>query len=159
MRIAPISVDADRQGVWDRRFLRLAKEISTWSKDPSTRVGAIAVRGRDIIATGYNGFPARLKDSTDLLNDRDQKIPRTVHAEQNVVSIAARKGSPLEGASIYVYPWHPCPECAKLLIQSGFSEVIHAKTDVPERWSGAFALANAMFAEAGVVVKEIKLES
>ena len=70
----------------------------------------------------------------------------------------ARKGSPLEGASIYVYPWHPCPECAKLLIQSGFSEVIHAKTDVPERWSGAFALANAMFAEAGVVVKEIKME-
>jgi dCMP deaminase len=148
----------DRQGIWDRRFLRLAKEIATWSKDPSTQVGAIAVKDRHILATGYNGFPSKLADSSALLNDRESKIPRTVHAEQNIVAFAAKKGAPLEGASIYVYPWHPCPECAKLLIQAGFTEVIHAKTEVPERWSGAFAIANAMFAEAGIAVKEIELE-
>lgn len=159
MFIAPAYTDKDedRQVVWDRRFLRLAREIASWSKDPSTQVGALAVIDRRIIATGYNGFPSRLQDDATKLAAREEKLPRTVHAEQNVIAFAAKSGTPLLGASIYVYPWHPCPDCAKLLIQAGFSEIIHAKTDAPERWLGAFALANAMFAEAGVIVKELEI--
>ena len=60
---------------WDYRFIKLAKEISFWSKDPSTKVGAIAVTNRRIIATGYNGFPKDIDDSDKRLNDREIKLP------------------------------------------------------------------------------------
>jgi len=96
---------------WDRRFLDLAKHISTWSKDPSTQVGAVAVRDRRILATGYNGFPRGIEDSFERLADRQQKLLRTVHAEANVVAQASLHGVSLEGASIYIWPFLPCSSC------------------------------------------------
>ena len=58
---------------WDKRFIRVAKEVSTWSKDPSKKIGCIAVKDRRIISTGFNGFPAGIADLPDRLNDRDLK--------------------------------------------------------------------------------------
>ena len=70
---------------WDIRFVRIAKEVAEWSKDPSTQVGAIAVKNRKIIATGYNGFPKGIEDIRTRLHDRELKLKFTVHAEKNMI--------------------------------------------------------------------------
>src|SRR5210317_1151786 len=101
---------------WDLRFLELAKHISHWSKDPSTQVGAVAVRNRRILATGYNGFPRGVADLPGRLENRNEKYLRTVHAEANAVAQAARNAISLEGSDIYVWPFLPCSSCCTLLI-------------------------------------------
>lgn len=142
---------------WDRRFLALAEHIAGWSKDPSSKVGAVAVRDRRLLATGFNGFPVGIADDARL-DEREAKYPRIVHAEQNVVAWAAREGVGLLGASLYVHPYHPCPDCAKLLVQAGISEIVHTSMDVPERWRHPFEIANQIFAEAGIDVRPITPE-
>ena len=74
---------------WDGRFLDIAREISTWSKDPSRKIGAIAVRDRKILATGYNGFPKGIEDTPCRLNIREIKYQYVVHAEMNCIYNAA----------------------------------------------------------------------
>ena len=69
---------------WDSRFLKLAREVSKWSKDPSTQVGAIAVKDRQILATGYNGFPKGIEDKEQTLNNRESKLRLKVHGEMNM---------------------------------------------------------------------------
>src|ERR1700757_3495299 len=106
---------------WDKRYLSIAKEVSTWSKDPSTQVGAvIADRFGRIVAVGYNGFPKKIEDDARL-NKRSMKYKITVHAEANVALIAgekARKGT------IYVYGAPVCADCAGILIQAGIKRVV-----------------------------------
>ena len=77
---------------WDGRFLDIAREISTWSKDPSRKIGAIAVRDRKILATGYNGFPKGIEDTPTRLNIREVKYQYVVHAEMNCIYNAAENG-------------------------------------------------------------------
>ena len=70
---------------WDKRFLDLAKHISDWSKDPSTKVGCIVVgEDREIRSTGFNGFPRGIEDKQERLEDREQKYPMICHAEENL---------------------------------------------------------------------------
>lgn len=140
---------------WDRRFLRIAAEVAQWSKDPSSQVGAVAVRDLRVLGTGYNGFPRGVADDARLM-DRKAKYPRIVHAEANVISWAARQGVSLAGAILYVYPLHPCPECAKLIVQSGIKEVVfEAMGETPDRWRDAFGIAADLLDEAGVSVREV----
>ena len=80
---------------WDKRFLEMAKVVSTWSKDPSTKVGTVAVRNRTVIAQGYNGFPRGIKDD-DRYNDREIKYKFIVHSEMNAIYNAAQNGVSLE---------------------------------------------------------------
>ena len=70
---------------WDIRFVRIAREVSCWSKDPSTQVGSIAVKNRKIIATGYNGFPKTINDDSGRLGDRERKLKLMVHGEMNMI--------------------------------------------------------------------------
>ena len=78
---------------WDKRFLHLAKHISEWSKDPSTKVGCIVVgEDREIRSTGFNGFPRGIEDKQERLEDREQKYPMICHAEENAIMHAARIG-------------------------------------------------------------------
>ena len=89
---------------WDTRFMKLAREISTWSKDPSSKIGAVIVNDeRRILATGYNGFPKGIEDTEERLNDRDQKYPLIVHAEMNALMNALYSGVSVKDATIYVY--------------------------------------------------------
>lgn len=140
---------------WDRRFLALAREVAGWSKDPSTKVGAVAVRDRRVLATGYNGFPVRMCDDARL-DDRAAKLARIVHAEQNVIAWAAREGVSLAGATLYVTPLHPCPDCAKMIVQAGFDRVVYDAGDVPERWADLFRVAGETLSECGVAVYPIE---
>lgn len=135
---------------WVARFSDLAKEVSTWSKDPSSCVGAVIVRpDRTVASVGFNGFPRGVEDSSFLIENRDAKLLRTIHAELNAI-LAAKE--PLVGYSIFVWPFQPCAQCAAAIIQSGIKEVYCPYNDhmAQERWSESFKAALQMFDEAGV---------
>ncbi|MDP7658840.1 MAG: dCMP deaminase family protein [Candidatus Thalassarchaeaceae archaeon] len=139
---------------WDGRFLNLAKHISEWSKDPSTKVGCVVVGiDREIRSTGFNGFPRGIEDSMDRLEDREQKYPLICHAEENAIMHAARIGISLKDCSAYV-TWPPCSRCARSLIQAGVNEVVYpSDSEIPERWKDDFEIAIGMMEEAGVKVR------
>ena len=98
---------------WDERFFALADMVGSWSKDPSTKVGAVIIRpDRTIASVGYNGFPRGVYDGPEIYEDRPRKLLRTVHAEANAI-LSARE--PLHGYTLYVTPLHPCANCSGLI--------------------------------------------
>jgi dCMP deaminase len=132
---------------WDYRFLDLAELISSWSKDPSTKVGSVITKNNRVISLGYNGFPCQIDDDQRLQN-REEKYKIIIHAEQNAMLFA--KGD-LEGCTIYTYPFMPCSTCASIIIQSGIKRVVSYK-NVPARWKENFDLSLKIFLESGVEV-------
>ena len=139
-------------GKWQARFIKLAEEIATWSKDPSSRVGAVIVRpDRTICSVGFNGFPRGVEDSQDAIANRDAKLLRTIHAELNAI-LSAKE--PLTGYSLFVWPFQPCAQCAAAIIQAGIADVYCPFNDhlTHERWSESFKAALQMFDEAQVRV-------
>ena len=144
---------ADRQKKWDIRFLALACVISTWSKDPSTKVGAIIARPDMTIASvGYNGFPKSMKDDDYLYADRDVKLSRIIHAEMNAILHAKE---PLHGYTLYTWPIMSCDRCAVQVIQSGINRVVAPVPTVAlsKRWKTHLLNSEKYFAEASVRVK------
>ena len=141
---------------WDIRFLELAKHISGWSKDPSTKVGCVVVgEDREIRSTGFNGFPRGISDDNERLTDRSKKYPLICHAEENAIMHAARIGISLKGSTAFV-TWPPCSRCARSLIQAGVQEIVYPVTDgIPERWMEDFTISNGMLLEAGIVVRTV----
>jgi dCMP deaminase len=137
---------------WGDRYLSLAKEISTWSKDPSRKIGAVAVGEKgQILAQGYNGFPRGILDSVDRYNDRSTKYKYVVHAEMNVIYNATFNGVSLDGARLFVYGLPVCSECAKGIIQVGIQSVtVYTDDVVPEIWSDSWNTTHEMFKEAGI---------
>lgn len=138
---------------WDTRFMRLAREVSTWSKDPSSKIGAVIVNDRRrILATGYNGFPEGIDDSEERLNNREEKYPRIIHAEMNVLLNALKNGVSVEGATLYVYGLPVCPDCTKSIIQAGIRRIVMSPdpyvviTPWTEKWD---KLSKVMFSEVG----------
>jgi dCMP deaminase len=128
----------------------LATLVATWSKDPSTGVGAVIVDTKNrVVSLGFNGFPRCVVDSDEMLFDRDEKLRRTIHAEENALLFASR---PVEGCTIYVtHP--PCARCAAKIVQAGIARVV---AQIPDelfsgRWEDDMRSASAMFAEAGVM--------
>jgi dCMP deaminase len=109
---------------WDIRFIRIAREVASWSKDPSTQVGSIAVKNRKIIATGYNGFPKTINDDLDRLRNRETKLKFTVHGEMNMIYNAVEHGVKLKDSTVYVWGLPVCQECWKGLVQTGVSRVV-----------------------------------
>jgi dCMP deaminase len=132
---------------WDLRFLDLAKFVSNWSKDPSTKVGAVIVDAdKRVISMGYNGFPVGINDDDYRLNHRETKYKIILHAESNALLFA---NTNLVGNTLYTYPFMPCPRCAGLIIQAGISKVV-SYNNMPDRWSEDFDLSKELFQEAGV---------
>lgn len=145
---------------WHARFLSLAFFISGWSKDPSTKVGAVIVRPetRTIVSTGYNGLPRGVADTAARLQDREYKMMSTVHAEVNAIMHAARAGMVIEGCVLYC-TWPPCNHCAPIIIQSGIKHVIIPRDVViPDRWRPSFEHAERDMVEAGIVVRRMHPE-
>lgn len=143
---------------WDQRFLSLAKSISKWSLDPSTKVGAVVVKNRQILATGYNGFPRGIADSVERLTDRNQKLLRTVHAEANIVAQAANHGTSLNNSTIYIWPFLPCSSCCALLIQAGVTRIVTPREEIPARWKESFEASLEMLTEAGLWLDQVDLD-
>lgn len=137
---------------WDERFLGLARLIATWSKDPSTKVGAVVVRPNNTIcSTGYNGFPRGLSDADYIYADRELKYARTVHAETNAILTAPER---LDGYWLYC-TLMPCGNCMLGVIQSGITRVICPlpPVELEERWG--FRKTRDLAREAGVVLVEV----
>jgi dCMP deaminase len=135
---------------WDIRFLELAKGIAGWSKDPSRKIGAIAVDDRSVVAQGYNGFPRGIEDYAERYEDRDLKYKLVVHAEMNVIYNATYNGVSLDGATLYVWGLPVCSECAKGVIQTGIRRVVMPKQDIPDHWTESWKLTQTMFEEANI---------
>ena len=123
---------------WHRRFLKLAKGIASWSKDPNKRVGCILVdENNRLISTGFNGPPRGF----DTFSQED-KLKVTIHAEINALLDASRP--PI---TCYIYPEFPCSHCAAALAQSGIQRVVSC--GVPsEKWR--FDLTTRIFEEAKI---------
>lgn len=136
---------------WDERFIELAKMVGSWSKDPSTQVGAVIVDEKNrIVSVGYNGFPQKISDN-ERLKDRQTKYNVIVHAEANSILFANRD---LSGCTIYTYPFQPCSSCSGLIIQSGIKRVVTVKCD-NDRWRKDFITAETMLVEAGVNISYV----
>lgn len=135
---------------WHQRFMLLARQVATWSKDPSTKVGCVLAKKKKVLSVGYNGFPKNISDDLNILIDRDKKYEITVHAEVNAVTTAALHGVVTEGSSAYV-TFNPCSRCASVLINAGIDAIyVDGGSTVPERWLENFILASRILAEAGV---------
>ena len=135
---------------WDDRFIELANFIASWSKDPSTQVGAVIANSntKRVISMGYNGFPAGVEDSAERLGTREIKYEMVVHAESNALLFA---GPAAEGCTLYVTPLPPCARCAVLIIQAGISRVVCPTPDKSkEPWRTQSQISETMFGEAGV---------
>jgi len=139
---------------WIRRFLDLAEYISKWSKDPSTKVGAVIVdRNRRIVSTGYNGFARDVQDLKERLDDRETKYKIVLHAEENAIMYAKQN---LENCSLFVSKMPPCSHCASLIIQSGIKNVYVYDDVFPERWMQHIDMTTQMFHESGVTLTFVK---
>lgn len=137
---------------WDRRFLSLAETIAQWSKDPSTKVGAVITDEKKVVSLGYNGFPAGVIDCESRLQDRELKLRMTVHAEANAILTSKVD---LVGTTIYCSK-PPCASCCGLIIQAGIERVVY--TPSPDlnfnlRWEKEMVAAREMFDEAGVDIE------
>lgn len=139
----------DNQEKWDLRFLEMARLVASWSKDPSTCVGAVLVRpDRTVASVGYNGFPRGVSDSPELYENREEKYARVIHAEENAILNAKE---PTRGYTLYVST-EPCDGCTARTIQSGVGRVVAyaASEELKTRWQKSFDRCQNMRDEAGI---------
>lgn len=137
---------------WRNRFLEMAAVVGGWSKDDSTKVGAVVTDSRNrVISLGFNGFPHGVCDDAV---PRDEKLRRTVHAEVNAILTAGRD---LEGCTIYVTA-PPCAQCTAKLIQAGIKTVVcfEGRADFVARWAEDLASSEQMLREAGVTLSKVE---
>jgi dCMP deaminase len=138
---------------WAQRFFQMAELVGSWSKDPSTRVGAVITQGNRVVSLGFNGYPHGVSDRADT-DDREMKYAKTIHAEENAILFAKRD---LANCEIWVTHF-PCPNCAAKIIQTGIT-VVHcpAQTeDFLSRWGEKITISESMFTEAGIQVHWVK---
>lgn len=142
-----VQLHEEKQQKWDRRFLKLAQEVATWSKDPSTKVGSVIVNHRRIVSLGFNGFPHGVEDTEERLNNRDEKLARTMHAELNAILNA--RGS-VTGMTLYC-TFFPCSNCGLAIIAAGIHRVVAPLEGMDNpRWKESFERTRDLFQEAGV---------
>jgi dCMP deaminase len=147
---------------WHTRFIQMAELVASWSKDTSTKVGAVLVdpETRTVLATGYNGFPRGVMDFPSRMEKRPEKYQWTEHAERNAIYNAARSGHATEGAVLYLN-WSPCPctDCARAVIQAGITAVVGPKRPFAgkgEQWAQDLQIAEQMLFEAGIIMTTVE---
>jgi len=149
----------ENQLKWDRRFLKLAYEVATWSKDNSTQVGAYIIGPhRKPKSHGYNGLPRSINDNVPERHVRPAKYLWYEHAERNAIY---NSDSNLDGCTIYV-THHPCADCARAIIQEQMTRVVIDKTNglagkTAMRFPDNYNASIEMLTEAGIEVVEITL--
>ncbi len=139
---------------WASRILGLAKNISKWSKDDSTQVGAVITTSTGKpISWGFNGMPMGVNDEVPERMERPLKYKWMCHAERNAIDLASQ--SDLSNCVMFV-TFSPCSNCAQSIIQKGIKTIVvdseFTADKMPERWQEDMAIAAEMFAEAGVVI-------
>lgn len=143
---------------WQKRFLDLAKQVSTWSKDPSTQTGAVIVRpDLSVVSIGYNGFPRAMEDKSIWLDNREEKYSRIIHCEMNAL-IQAK--TDVTGCTLYTYPFLSCDRCFVHLVQAGIDVFIAplCPPDKAERWEPAFKKVRGYAEDMGIIIHEVPYE-
>ncbi|MGQ9597996.1 MAG: deoxycytidylate deaminase [Anaerolineae bacterium] len=134
---------------WDDYFMQIAFEVARRSTCPRAAVGAVIVRDKRILTTGYNGAPTGLPHCTEvgclMVNNH---CVRTLHAEQNAIIQGALHGVDISGSTLYV-THQPCLTCAKMIINAGIRRVVYAGNYPDE-------LARTFLEEAGVELQQYK---
>lgn len=122
---------------WDQYFMTITRQVAERSTCLRAKVGAVIVRDKNILATGYNGAPAGMPHCTDVgcliyesktpNGDTEQNCFRTIHAEMNAIAQAAKNGSVIKEASIYI-THTPCIHCLKVLVNTGIKNIFFEKS-------------------------------
>ena len=145
---------------WDARFMELADTISGWAScyKADRKIGAVIVRNKRIVTTGYNGAPAGIKTCVERGECLRQKLGiasgtraelcYAVHAEQNAIIQAARLGSSIDGATLYC-THQPCVLCAKMIVNAGIRRVVY-REGYPDDF------AREMLSEGGVALERFE---
>lgn len=143
---------------WDKKFMGLANYIATWSKDPSTKVGAVIVNSdKRVVSLGYNGFPQGVDDSVVGRYERPLKYRWTVHAEENAIVSSGRVGASVKGATMYCN-YKPCEHCSKLIIQAGIRRVVYQHEKVnSQKGVEEKTITETLFKEANVEIIRLSL--
>ena len=141
---------------WHKRFLDLSFHVAQWSKDPSTKVGAVIVDSeRRVVSIGYNGLPRGVADDDGILNNKNIKLQMIKHAEENAILNSLLRPT---SCTLYV-THHPCSSCAGSIVQSGISHVVYptviGDSAYKERWRESISLAQRIFMEANIKVTEV----
>jgi dCMP deaminase len=145
---------------WYEYFISMANLVKQKSKDPSTQVGVVVVgRDREIISTGFNGFPRGVNDDFEERWERPEKYEWVSHAEENAVLQAARLGISLQGATmVFDFEPFPCARCANAIIQSGIKYLVgvnkkfEGKGNNNSGWGKSCEIAVQKLIEAGVTI-------
>ncbi|MCI5697484.1 MAG: cytidine/deoxycytidylate deaminase family protein [Clostridiales bacterium] len=150
----------DKRPSWDEYFMGMAKLTAQRSTCLRRQVGAVIVKDRHIIATGYNGAPRGLahcgqlggclREQLKVPSGQRHELCRALHAEQNAIIQAATLGQSIEGASIYI-THQPCSICSKMIINAGITRIV-VDQGYPDE------LATDMLEEAGIKVVKLKSE-
>ena len=121
---------------WDDRFMQVAFAIAQWSScyQPNRKIGAVIVKNKRILTTGYNGAPSGypsccdreecLRRKMNIPSGKQQEYCYAIHAEQNAIVQAAKLGISIDGATIYC-THQPCVICTKLIINSGIERIVY----------------------------------
>lgn len=148
----------NRQRKWDLRYLGLSQLVASWSKDPSTKVGAVLVRpNNSVAATGFNGFPPGWCDEPALYQDREYKYQHVVHAETNALNFYDQ---PTPGFTLYTsFPC--CPNCVTYAARRGVTRIVQPPLPTLDRgpeWIREWQ-ERQMEAAARAVARGIHLET
>lgn len=142
----------------DQTYFDLCRMASESSADRDTQVGCVVVKGTAVLVRGCNTFPQGLTDPTGERSVRPGKYTWIEHAERNAIYSAARIGTKIAGATMYV-DLMPCVECARAIIQAGIYEVIVSADRMSryesDKYSEQHALAELMLREAGVSMRRV----
>ena len=142
---------------WDHRFMEMAKLVASWASCYQTerKIGAVIVKDKRVMTTGYNGAPAGVKTCVErgeclrkklgIPSGTKHEICYAIHAEQNAIIQAAKLGSSIEGATLYC-THQPCVICAKMIVNSGITRVVY-KHGYPDEF------AVQMLTEGGVILE------
>ena len=146
---------------WDKRFMDLTETISKWSScyKENRNVGAVIVKNKRILTTGYNGAPAGLKSCKEkgeclrqklgIPSGKQHELCYAIHAEQNAIIQAAKLGVSIEGATLYC-THQPCAICSKMIVNAGISRVVYAHP-YPDEFS------QEIFKDAGLILVHYKM--
>jgi dCMP deaminase len=140
---------------WNEKYLQQALLVSTWSKDPTTKVGCVISDENNLpLGQGFNGFPKGVLDDPGVLLNKERKRLRTIHAELNAIFFS--RGS-LEGSTFHI-THRPCATCAGAIIQHRAAKVIcledvngsNGSNELGEFWKASIDEGRAMIVEAGI---------
>ena len=147
---------------WNKRFMDMATLVATWSKDRSTKVGAVIVNeDKRVVSIGYNGPPSGFPDDKEYIHERPQKYDFFEHAERNAIYNATRLGVSVKGCTIYISVISErnnnlfcCADCARAIIQSGIKKVVIIDSEtIGEDWAKSVGAARYMFNECKVEIE------